>query len=189
MSNFHKVILPDFISIHLQGGPVFSNNIVRTISGREVRFPERSDSYQKYTLKNCRLSSHEFDILNSFFRNRNASLNAFLIKDFSDYKLVNQVLSKYDEEIGAYNIEKSYGDGIFCYNRDILFIEENSFVSNIAPEEIDFEKGLFYKEKLEENITISCQFYIRVRFNSDRLKYSYMDDDSILIDDLELVEI
>jgi uncharacterized protein (TIGR02217 family) len=189
MSDFHHIILPDFISIHLQGGPVFSNNIVRSISGREVRILEKEDSFQKYILKDCRLSMGEFDIFNSFFRNRSGSLYSFLMKDFSDYKLENQILSNYDEELGAYLVEKSYKDGILNSRRRIFFIEKTSFSSNIEPIKLDFDNGLFYTNNRPEEIQINCHFYVRVRFMSDKLDYSFKDDNSILVTNLELIEV
>lgn len=189
VSNFHKVILPHFISIHLQGGAVFSNNIVRSISGREVRISEKIGSFQKYLLKNCRLSNKEFQILNSFFRNREGSLYSFLIKDFADYNLKDQILTNYDEEIGAYIFEKSYINQESEYRRRIYFLEEQNFASNIPAERIDFENGLFFSQKCEQQIKVNADFYVRVRFDSDILNYAYRDDNSILIENLELIEV
>lgn len=189
MNKFHRVILPNFLSIHLQGGPVFSNYIVKSISGREVRISERSGSFQKYTLKNCRLSEGEFQILNSFFRNREASLYSFLIKDFADWNLENQLLTNYDSEENAYLFEKSYIDQQSEYRRRIFFLDKKNFSSNIVADKIDFEKGLFYTKNLIDEVRVSANFYVRVRFCSGQLQYFYKEDNSILIENIELIEV
>lgn len=188
MSNFHKVILPDFISIHLKGGPFFSNKIIRSVSGREVRISERENSYQRYKLDKCILSKSEFEILSSFFRNRKGTLFSFLIKDFSDFQISDQILENYDENLGAYLVEKQYCDSLLSSKRRIYFIDESGFKSNIALDRIDYDNGLLFTSDRDINLKITCNFFVKVRFASDHFDYSFRDDDSILVNNLELIE-
>lgn len=189
MNNFHKVILPEFISVHLKGGPSFANNIVKSISGREIRIAQRHNSYQKYKLEKCILSKSEFDALSSFFRNRKGSLFSFLIKDFSDYQIKDQIIDNYNYEIGAYILEKLYLDSLFSYRRRVYYIDHDSLKSNIDLSKIDYDKGLLYTKDRVLDLKISCNFFIRVRFCSDNFDYSYRDDDSILVENLYLIEV
>lgn len=189
MHKFHRVILPNFVSIHLKGGPVFSNKIVTTISGREIRICEREKSYQRYILMNCRLGLTEFEILNGFFRSRQGSLYSFLIKDFADFRLSNQLLSNYDENLLAFRIEKTYPDLLSNYQRPIKYIEEGSFHSNIHPLKVDYNKGLVYFAKRPDKVHISTNFYVRVRFASDELSYRIEEDGSFSIERMELFEV
>lgn len=189
MNNFHKVILPDFISVNLKGGPSFANSIVKSISGREFRISERHNSYQKYMLDKCILSKSEFEILSSFFRNRRGSLFSFLIKDFSDFQIKDQIIDNYNDDSESYILEKIYLDSSYSNKRRIYYIDKDSFQSNIELGEIDYDRGLLYTKDRDLELKISCNFYVRVRFKSDYLDYSYRDDDSILVENLYLVEV
>lgn len=62
--NFHDVILPDFITIYLCGGPVFNTNCAATISGQELRISHLQNATQKYQLLGCKLSSEQFALFN-----------------------------------------------------------------------------------------------------------------------------
>ncbi|MGV2432259.1 MAG UNVERIFIED_CONTAM: DUF2460 domain-containing protein [Rickettsiaceae bacterium] len=165
MHNFHQSILPDFIAINLVASPVFTTNIVSSFSGREMRQKQRSSCYQKYCLKDARLSQEQFNIFNSFFRNRHGSLYSFLLKDYADCQLTNQSIT-YDENIKAYKVYKTYFDGHFEYIRHLAFLNRDRLAIRPSPQIIDYENAIIYmEENHKENIIIDGEFYVKARFS------------------------
>jgi len=189
---YHDILLPDFITVHLKGGPVFATSTASTISGREVRIFERQNSIQKYSLIGCRLSRDEFDRFNSFFRARIGCAYAFRIRDHADFMLENQVISRINEELHEFEIYKTYADDACSYRRKISAIRENTITSNFAIETIDKVNGVIYSRTCppkNKELVISAEFDVWVRFASDELRYSSSDNGSILIEDLGLLEV
>lgn len=71
--NFHDIRMPEFIESFAVGKTEFSTSYAITKSGREVRHLDRNYGYQKYLIKNARLSNYEFEQFNSFFKARRGS--------------------------------------------------------------------------------------------------------------------
>jgi|GEM_PF-5330721 len=189
MNNFHKIILPDFLAVHLQGGPIYENNVIKSVTGREVRIATRLTSYQKYTFHASKLSRDQFAALHNFFRCRRANLYSFLIKDFADFEIKEQILIHYSEEYKGYEVYKIYKDGLFEYARRIRHLKEDSLTLNIIAEEIDYERGIVVAPKTPSPPTISCNYYVKVRFISEDLKYKILKDGSALLEEIGLVEV
>ena len=189
---YHDVLLPDFLTIHLKGGPVFSTSTASTISGREIRVCERQNAFQKYVLVGCRLSQDEFSRFNSFFRARLGCAYAFRIRDHADFKIANQVIAIGDGLKREFGIYKSYEDDACDYKRKISSIRDGSIVANHPFESVDRINGVLHMQEIVEEgaeLVISAEFDVWVRFVSDEFRYSSELDGSILIEDLELVEV
>ena len=189
---YHDILLPDFITVHLKGGPVFSTLTASTVSGREIRIHERQNSIQKYALVGCRLSQDEFQRFNSFFRARIGCAYAFRIKDHADFKFENQVIAIADGISQAFEIYKSYDDEACGYKRKIAAVREDKIEVNFDIERIDRENGVIYTRAILEagkQLVCSAEFDVWVRFTSDEFRYSSSVDGSILIEDLCLVEV
>lgn len=188
----HNVIMPDFITIHLRGGPSFATLTASTVSGREVRYYERQTAIHKYTLNGCRLSNSQFQIFNSFFRARLGSAFAFRIKDHADYKIDNQICGIGDGQKQNFELYKIYPDmGQICHRR-IFALNSDNLISSHEIKTIDQVEGIIsLKDPLpkDENLIITGDFEIWVRFVSDEFRYSTMEDGSILIDDISLIEV
>lgn len=192
MNNFHDISLPDFIAIHLKGGPSFATSIASSISGREIRISDREYSIQKYSLSGSRVSFEEFSIFNCFFRNRLGKNNGFRAKDYADFKLENQVVGSYSDNSLQCEVVKIYEDSIGGYCRRITTLKPSSVRFNIEVKNIDYINGIITLNKPlaeGENLIINAEFDVAVRFCSDEFKYSFCQDGSILIDELELQEI
>ena len=192
MNDFHNILLPDFITIHLKGGPCFSTSYVSTISGLETRMSDRIYSIQQYSLAGSRLAPDQFEKFNCFFRSRNGMNCSFRIRDHADYKLENQIITADSSNRFAFTIFKKYDDEISPYFRRIKLIRPESFRLNISPGSVDYVNGIIYMdEPMAENqeLIINAEFDVAVRFCSDEFKYSFCQDGSILIDSLELKEV
>lgn len=189
---YHDILLPDFITVHLKGGPVFATQAASTISGREVRFYERQNAIQKYALVGCRLSQDEFQRFNSFFRARLGCAYAFRIKDHADFKIENQIIANADGMSKEFEIYKNYEDESCGYRRKISAVREDKMAADFDIERIDRENGIIYTREILESgksLVISAEFDVWVRFTSDEFRYSSSADGSILIEDLGLVEV
>ena len=189
---YHDVLLPDFLTIHLKGGPVFSTSTASTVSGREIRAYERQNAIQKYSLVGCRLSHDEFEKFNSFFRARIGCAYAFRIRDHADFKIENQVIAIGDGSAREFEIHKSYEDDACSYRRKISAIREGSIDANFIIETLDKINGIIHMRDIISvgtELIISAEFDVWVRFASDEFRYSSASDGSILIEDLGLVEV
>jgi uncharacterized protein (TIGR02217 family) len=189
---YHDILLPDFLSVHLKGGPVFSTVTASTISGREIRSYERQNALQKYSLEGCRLSHDEFQKFNSFFRARMGCAYAFRIRDHADFKIENQVIAITDGVSKEFEIYKSYEDEACSYRRKISAIRADMIEANFDIKNIDREHGVIHTRELlvlGRELLITAEFDVWVRFTSDEFRYSSSMDGSVLIEDLGLVEV
>jgi len=189
---YHDVLLPDFLTVHLKGGPVFFTSTASTISGREIRTYERQNSIQKYSLVGCKLSHDEFQRFNSFFRARIGCAYAFRIKDHADFKINNQVIAVGDGVTREFELYKSYEDDACSYRRRISAIRDGTLDSNFEIEHIDRINGILNTRDVMPDgvqLIISAEFDVWVRFASDEFRYSSASDGSLLIEELGLVEV
>jgi len=189
---YHDVLLRDFVTVHLKGGPVFFTSTASTISGREIRTYERQNSIQKYSLVGCKLSHDEFQRFNSFFRARIGCAYAFRIKDHADFKINNQVIAVGDGVTREFELYKSYEDDACSYRRRISAIRDGTLDSNFEIEHIDRINGILNTRDVMPDgvqLIISAEFDVWVRFASDEFRYSSASDGSLLIEELGLVEV
>ncbi len=128
--NFHDIRMPKFIETFAVGRPEFATSCAMTLSGREVRNLDREYAKQKYLIKNCRLSSLEFEQFSSFFRARRGGNFAFRFRDNVDYQVSRQIIGKGDGELTQFQLVKLYEDPIWSYARTISkpLVVENSML-------------------------------------------------------------
>lgn len=192
-NRFHNILLPDFIAFYLRGETVFHTSIASTISGKELRILDRKSASQKYKACNCRLSNKEFYELSSFFRARNGNYYSFLMRDHSDYRIVNQKLDRYCIKNNIFKIYKSYPDFVAPYKRRVKNIRRKNFSLNIEFKYVDFDEGIIYMEDnfnySTQTVEINCEFDLRVRFLHPQLSYKRWEDNSILIENMEIIEL
>lgn len=191
MQNFHNITLPHFISIHAKGGPHFSTACAISASGREIRKAERSCSIQHYIISDCRLSKEEFLEFNSFFRARYGKQYGFRMRDHIDFVIKNQTIKPEGYETTEIAIYKLYHDDIIPYKRRITKLCPISSSINIEGK-IDYENGIIKVPKpIEQDteIILNAFFDVAVRFMSDSFQYHLHIDGSIIIDNLEMIEI
>jgi uncharacterized protein (TIGR02217 family) len=191
MQNFHNVKLPDFIAIHAVGGPVFATSCITTGSGRESRMLDHDHGLQQYIISDCRLSRVEFEEFNSFFRGRRGQQYSFRMRDYADYEIKNQKITRLDESDIVLEIYKEYPDALNPYRRRITMLDQDSVLVNM-PAEVDCDRGLIILPDVlapSQALCLSANFDIAVRFTSDVLKYHTHIDGSIIIDEIKLIEV
>lgn len=194
--NFHNVRMPEFIEVFAIGISEFSTSHVLTKSGREVRSLDRAHANHRYLMKDIHLSNNEFEQFNNFFKARRGSNFAFRFRDHVDYKVTNGFIAKGGEGRSQFYLSKLYDDLIMPYKRIITKPVENSlnvYIDNIpAFHLLDTALGIItLQNTLEENQILTADFIfdVAVRFKYNSFEYTYSNDGSIRLSDLELVEV
>ncbi|MFP3012948.1 MAG: TIGR02217 family protein [Rickettsia sp.] len=194
--NFHDIRMPEFIESFAVGKPEFSTSHAITKSGREARHLDRNYSCQKYLIKNARLSSSEFKQFNSFFKARRGSNFAFRFRDYADYKVTNGMIAKGDGNLNKFQLKNIYSDSIALYERVITKPVNNSvilYINNVrAMGIVDYNDGIVtLPSPLGQDVILTADFTfdVAVRFSIDSFEYSYCNDGSIELSNIELVEV
>ncbi|WP_367364045.1 TIGR02217 family protein [Candidatus Tisiphia endosymbiont of Nedyus quadrimaculatus] len=194
--NFHDIRMPKFIETFAVGRPEFATSCAMTLSGREVRNLDREYAKQKYLIKNCRLSSLEFEQFSSFFRARRGGNFAFRFRDNVDYQVSRQIIGKGDGELTQFQLVKLYEDPILPYARTIskpVFGSGEFYVNDINTEiQVDYNTGVVTLPKpldKDQILTGNFIFDVAVRFASDSFEYFYSSDGSIELSPIELLEV
>lgn len=194
--SFHNTTLPKFIAIFAVGGPRFSTSIANTISGRELRNPDFEYSLQRYRLKNCILSSNEFYVFNSFFRARKGQNFAFRMLDYADSIITNQIIARGDDQKTIFPLFKTYHDPIAPYKRRItkpILDSVKIYINdNIITDALIDDNGfitLTHPLALNSVLKVDLIFEVAVRFSNDSFDYTIKDDGSIILSDIDLIEV
>jgi len=197
MTNFLNVLLPEFLNPYISGGPHFDTSIIRNVSGREVRFANLQNACQKYVIKSCHLTTLELNQFNAFFRNTKGAAIGFCMKDYSDHTATDQILRPETNAPLMYKLFKEYVYSDQKYLRRIFKpISESVKLKTTDQDEvhaeIDYDSGVLtlnnpLPEEME--LTANFSFYVPVRFKDDYFNYSICKDGSIMLEDIELIEV
>ncbi|WP_425363370.1 phage distal tail protein, Rcc01695 family [Candidatus Tisiphia endosymbiont of Hybos culiciformis] len=194
--NFHDIRMPEFIETFAVGKPEFATSCAMTLSGREVRNLDREYAKQKYLIKNCRLSSREFEQFSSFFRARRGGSFSFRFRDNVDYQVSGQFIAKGDGNLTQCQLVKLYEDPILPYARTInkpVAGSEKFYVNDInIAVQLDYNTGLVtLPSPLDKGqiLTGNFIFDVAVRFINDSFEYFHSADGSIELSQIELLEV
>ncbi|WP_306305430.1 DUF2460 domain-containing protein [Candidatus Orientia mediorientalis] len=152
---------------------------------------------QKYTIKNCYLSEEQLNSLNSFFRSRKGKAFSFRLKDHADFAVNRQLINPIFIKDNIFQLIKIYEDECEIAYRKITkpvkeSIKIESENNEIVKFEADYNTGIVYfanSLNLTKNLYITYQFDVQVRFDNDSLVYSINSDQTIIISNLELIEV
>ncbi len=197
MTNFDNVNLPSFLEIFACGVSEFTTSYVTTMSGREIRSSDREVPRKKYILKGCRLSNIQFEIFNSFFIARVGRRYSFLLKDYSDFKVEKQLITFADGAQNQFQLNKIYYDAISSYIRNIKKPRFDTITiwqqdEQLKIKNFDENSGIVTLEIMpvkETELIASFEFDVIVRFNNDSFEYSFNDDGTISLDNIEMIEV
>lgn len=194
--NFHDIRMPEFIETFAVGKPEFATSCAMTLSGREVRNLDREYARQKYLIKNCRLSSLEFEQFSSFFRARRGGNFAFRFRDNVDYQVSEQFIAEGDGKLTQCQLVKLYEDPILPYARTInkpVAGSEEFYVNGVNLEvQVDYNTGLLTLPRpLDKDQILIGNFIfdVAVRFTNDSFEYFRSADGSIELSQIELLEV
>lgn len=195
--NFHDINLPKSIEIFAVGSSEFSTSIAVSMSGREMRKSDSQIPKRLYSLRNCCLSLDQFESFNNFFQARAGKRFAFRLRDHFDCKVEKQIIAISDGENTEFQLQKIYMDAISPHIRIItkpvdLSVKLWQGGQELTLESIDANNGkVKLTETLPEGVEICASFIfdVPVRFVTDIFQYSFNNDGTIIIENVELMEV
>lgn len=181
---FHNVLFNPDISYGAIGGPAYNTTVLIFDNGYEQRNINWDIPLQTWEIGHIINNVAKLKYLLLFFRNRKGRGNTWLFKDWSDYTVDNASVAGYNEgtllSLGGstYQLQKTYEDTAAAEIRDILFVVPSTFIlwnnTTQLVESVDFT--LNYNTGVVTMLTgssfnhFTCQFYYRVRFDTDAIK-------------------
>lgn len=119
-----------------------------------------------------------------------------ILRDYADYKVTNGMIAKGDGNLNKFQLRKIYNDTIAPYERVITKPVNNSVVLYINNARtmgiVDYNDGnITLPNPLGQDATLTADFTfdVVVRFSIDSFEYSYCNDGSIELSNIELVEV
>jgi uncharacterized protein (TIGR02217 family) len=184
--------MPSFVNVVLDlgydygaiGGLSFQTTAIATSSGYEKRNSLWDQPLGRWQLgdrsgENA-LTIKQYEYLSGFHLARRGSAQGFLFLDWNDYRLKHERIGTGDGITKAFQLTKTYGDAGDSFTRLIQKPREKGaqvFVGSqrVPPEkyQLSEDTGILTLTTAPPNtvpILVSCQFYVPVRFEQDRLE-------------------
>lgn len=203
-SQFHEEEINLGILYGTQGGPEFKTDITINSGGFEQSTAVWQNARGSWQLGNKTLTETEAAYLSRFFRSKLGRHIGFRFKDFSDYQLVDEPIGVGNGSITSYQLTKKY-DALASpiEIRKITKVVGSTVVAKLngvatTAFSINTTTGLVTFDSPPASgaiITITCEFRVPVRFNTDKLPLNFLayEDETkrALFDlgNLEIVEI
>jgi uncharacterized protein (TIGR02217 family) len=198
--SFHEVQFPPKIAYGASGGPGFSTSIALSFNGFEQRNINWHTAKGKWDISTGIKSSSDIDKVLSFFRARFGKAYGFRFKDWSDYKVIGQVIGVGDNKTRHFQLIKDYKSGNYHYTRDILKPVEGSirvYIDSKAtdtthPYTVNTTNGIItFEIAPEDGVIISSDFEFDVpaRFDIDQIVVRASGPNQFVADSVNIVEI
>ena len=207
---FHEVQFPPSISYGAVGGPSFKTTVIELSSGAERRNQEWQLARGQWDVAHGLKTQAELNVLLKFFFARRGMLYGFRYKDWTDFRL--PLFSKAPGDLDAvpvqfatdgrtssFQLSKIYGDGANTYIRPLykpvagtvqLSANGNAITDwSIDPTTGMVTLGATTTATIGWVIQVSCEFDTPVRFNTDSMKVSLDDYNSLSWGQIPLVEL
>lgn len=197
-----NVILAEDVALGFKGGPRFSTDKVTSVNMQERRLQNLSIARHYYAWSQRNAPDTLIATLRGFWFDRRGDFKAWLLKDWTDFQIVDGPIGIGDGVIAAFQAAKVYTAGNNPYLRIIRHIKAGSLVVKVdgvtqtltthytvgATGLITFTGGNI--PALDAVITISCDFYVPVRFEGDAFTPSIPNSriDLLDVDDLQAIE-
>lgn len=187
MSFFESPRFPEGISYGSSGGPGFKTHIFEGHTAIEQRNQVWQLARGKWDVSHGVKDKDDMDALRAFFINARGRAHGFRFKDWSDYQIVDQQLGVGDGVNRVFPIIKTYA-GANPYTRRIykpvastVVVRVNGVLSalsgdyalNAATGVITFNNNGTDIPELGEVVTVSCEFDVPVRFDTDQMNASH----------------
>lgn len=201
---FHEEELNLGILYGTQGGPEFSTDIVINSAGFEQSTSVWSNARGSWQLGNRTINKTEANYITNFFRSKLGRGIGFRFKDYSDYYVTDEIIGVGNGTSNTFQIVKKYTAlASTIETRDLKKIVGNTLVVKLngtptLAYSVNTTTGVLVLDSPPSSgviITVSCEFRIPVRFNTDKLEMSFIAYDSnttealFSLGDLTVVEI
>ena len=196
MSENDIMCFPKYLSLGAVGGPRFLTDVITTTDGREQRninWLKPRNYYEISPSINCQ---EDLDTVIAFFRIHKGKALAFRFKDWTDYRVTDQILNKQSLSNNRYQLVKEYSNFNFTDVRIITKPVINTVCITIDDKPVQFDcdyaSGIVtIKNEVFKNSIIKATFCFDtwVRFDTDELKLGTFADFDMSRVHIPLVEI
>jgi len=176
---FIEVRFPADISYGSAGGPEYSTEVVITHSGYEQRNANWSQARARYNVSHGVKTQLQLDTLIAFFRARKGRADGFRFKDWTDYKVIGQLIGVGNGSNKIFQLSKSYSSGNASEQRVITKPVAGSvrvYVAGILQSVGAYTLGLgtgvvtfIAAPASGASVVADYEFDVPVRFDTDRL--------------------
>ena len=202
--------LPPEVERGMVGGPTYQNVIQESISGTEQRVRVwakcRGEWDISYTILGDEEMQGTFRAVVALFRAHFGNLYPFPFKDWGDYQLTNEPIGTGDGSITAFQIVKNYdpsqiilgAPGLLTYLREIylprpgLVVKVNGVTQTLTTHYTISATGLIAFVTAPASghaITVTGEFDVPVRFNTQRLDLTINENSIAEIGSLPIREV
>lgn len=193
--SFHNVRLSDRVEADAQGGPGFKTTVTETASGDEFRNVEWSRTRGKWTISYTHEHWRNQEII-AFFYARRGRAYGFRFRDWSDYK-VDNVFAKGDGIVTEFQAAKIYEPGQYAFSRrlsrlvaPVVITVNGTPVTTGVVADLNTGKVSFSIAPADgDEIGITCEFDVPVRFDDDELPASMITQDISSMESIPIIEI
>jgi uncharacterized protein (TIGR02217 family) len=198
MTSFHEVRFPDAIAYGATGGPEYLTDIVILQSGFEQRNQSWDSARARYDVSTGIKNPTQAAEVISFFRARKGRAYGFRFKDWSDYRVIGQLIGAGNGTQTAFQLTKTYTSGGENETRPLkkpvsgtVKIYKDSILQSSAVT-VDHTTGMVTFTTAPTTgvlITADCEFDVPVRFDTDRLAIRIQSHELFVWDQIPLIEI
>lgn len=202
MPDFHEVLFPEDISYGSSGGPAFNTTVIELSSGAEQRNINWSEVKATYEASQGIKTREQMDELLDFFYARRGKAYGFRFKDWADYTLVDEVIGTGTGAVSIYQIKKRYEPlTAYYYDRIIRKINPGTlqvYVNNVLKTitthyTVDNNTGLItFTAPVPNTHEVRIhygEFHVPVRFDTDEMKITHDDWETMSWPSIPLVEL
>lgn len=207
---FHDVQLPTQVEKGASGGPRFKTTVIALGSGFERRNIEWEATRAAYDISYGIQSKENFDDVLDFFYARQGRAHSFRFKDWTDYEIASQAIGVTDGTTTDFPLFKRYSSGATDFDRTITrpvasgwaIADINAVgvtvVYNTAPGATEASintttgvvtLGATHAATSTEAITVTGEFDVPCRFDTDQLSLSAETWDAASIEGINIVEV
>jgi len=206
---FHDVQISEDVEQGAVGGPQFKTNVIALISGHEKRNVEWSRARAAWNIGYGIGDAALFREVLEFFYARQGKAHSFRFKDWADFEITAQSIGTTDTTTATFQIYKRYTSGGINYDRNILKPLASGWVVTVnavsqtvvydtapAADEVAIATltgiltlGSTHQATTGQDIAITGEFDIPVRFDTDDLQQSITNYDAGLTPDIPIVEV
>jgi uncharacterized protein (TIGR02217 family) len=198
--SFDEVQFPTGVAYGATGGPEFSTLVTTQFGGFEQRNQNWSVARGRYDVSTGIKDQTDIDAVIAFFRARRGKARGFRFKDWSDYKLENEVIGVGTGSATAFQIKKTYTSGAISYTRNIIkpvsgtiAVYVNSVLQTVTTHyTIDHTTGIITFVSPPGNgldVSVDGEFDVPVRFDIDQLPIRVTNPGQYISDAIPLVEV
>lgn len=197
---FETPRFPETVSNGAQGGPTFKTDVWEGHTGLEQRTAKWSRARHKYNVGLAIRSKTDMDAVREIFSLARGRATGFRFKDWTDYTITNGNIGTGNGSTTVYDIVKKYTHGAYTYTRRILKPVSGTllvYVNSVLKTEttdytVDYTTGeitFLAAPTSTHPITVTCEFDVPVRFDTDNIMPEHAGYQSEVNDNIPLVEI